>query len=367
MEGFEPSAPKNAVYMDKYNNYENKQIPGLWEYPLDGNLAVSWTTPIVPLELKGKPIIFVIQAGLGTSKGSDGWHELSVNGKDVLKFNTPYSENNVWQGKACSLSFHSLLVDKYNDMMGVMRIEVNSEYIKYGQAQLLVIRGNDNNSRAYFMLFESNAVGINIESVQQENEVSKRIVNAKKVIVPSAPPVEYIAKWHGMKPAAWSASVVPVKASEVMNIVIAGKTESDIRKEIETAVAARCWINEVYPDMQSLQNIPAGHSEWLKALDCVLWSSGPESIQQYASQRKNLKVSLVQKDEAKLLVMLSPGEIDMSSGIMTLQIPLPKTTWKAEVFVDGAKIVANYIHLNDDKGISFDLEVGKSAEIRINQ
>lgn len=367
MEGFDPLAPKAATYMSQYTNYAEKLTTSLWEYPLEGNLAVSWTTPIVPAELKGKPVIFVIQAGLGTSKGNNGWHELFVNGENVLKFNTPLNENNIWQGKACFLSFHALLVDGNNDMMGVMYIEVSPEYIKYGQPQKFTVKGGENNSLAYFMLFEGSAGEIKIEPLQRQNKVSKRILSVKSVFVPPDAPIEYIAKWRGMKQAAWSASAAPVKSPDVLNFIVSGKTEDEIRKAIDDAIAAQRWINEVYPDQKSLQNIPAGHLEWLKKLDCVLWLSGPEKIQRYTKLRKSLKVSSANKGETLRLVTLSAADKTLSHETVTLQIPLPKTTWDASVSVNGESIAANFIYLKDEKGISFDLEVGKISEIKINQ
>ncbi|MFA6567941.1 MAG: hypothetical protein WCS96_06985 [Victivallales bacterium] len=367
MEGFDPAASKKAVYMDEYTNYEKKQVPALWEYPLDGNLSVSWTTPIVQASLKGRPVAFVIQAGFGASKGSGGWHELSVNGENILRFNTPYNEKNEWQGKGCSLSFHTLWVDENNDMTGVMHIEISPEHIKYGQPQTFTIRGENNNSKSWFMLFEGNATGINIESLQQKNEVRKRIISIKSVSVPPDASVEYVAKWRGMKSAARSASIAQVQSPDVVNVVVSGKTEGDIRKEIEAAIAGQLWINEVYPDQKSLQDIPSEHSEWLKKLDCVLWLSEPEKIQRYVELRKNLKASLVRKDETRLLVTLSPANKIPVEGTVTLQIPLPKETWNAEVFINGAKTAAGFIYIKDDKGISFDLEAGENAEIHIDK
>jgi hypothetical protein len=367
LEGFDPGAPKTAAYIDKYINYEKKQNPSLWEYPHDGSLAVTWTSQSVPSALRGKPVMFAVEAGIGSSKGADGWHEFSVNGKKVLRFNTPYGEKIVWRDHDCTVTFHPLRVDENDDLLGIMYLEIAPAYLNYGQPQTFSVRGEDNNAKTWFMLFEGKAAGINIEALQQKNEVRKRIISIKSVFIPPDTPVECIAKWQGMKQAAWSASIAPVKSANVVNIVVSGKAEEAIRKEIEAAIAGHGWINEVYPDHKSLQNIPAAHAGWLQKMDCVLWESDPEKIQQYVESRKNFKVSLVSKGDAGLLVTLLPENKAKAAGAVTLQIPLPEAAWNVEVFINGVKTAANFIYLKDDKGVSFDLEAGKSAEINIKK
>lgn len=174
--------------------------------------------------------------------------------------------------------------------------------------------------------------------------------------------VEYIARWRGRKTAAWSASAAPVNSPEALNVTVAGKSESALRHEIENAIAGQRWINEVYPDQQALQQIPAAHSEWLKKLDCVLWTAKPEEIQRYAEQRKKLKAAVVSKNESLYLVTVTPSE---SAIQLTMQIPLPKSAWNAEVYINGIRTNAEYIYLKDDRGVSFDLRPEQSAEIRL--
>jgi hypothetical protein len=100
--GFDPVAPKSAAYTEEYGNYEGKMAPSLLEYALVGNLPVTWTAPSIPAGVRGKSVKFAIQAGPGAGKGKIGWHELSVNGKKVLRFNTPYAEKLVWQNHGCT-------------------------------------------------------------------------------------------------------------------------------------------------------------------------------------------------------------------------------------------------------------------------
>jgi hypothetical protein len=364
LEGFDPGGPKSALYTDKYENYEGKPTPSLWEYPLDGSLAVTWTSPSVPDSLRGKPVMFAIQAGLGASKGTNSWHELSVNGNKIVRFNAPYGEKLVWQDHGCTITFHSLRVDENDDLMGVMHLEIAPEYIHYGQPQTFAVQGENNNSKGWFMLFEGAALAGDVVEVQRKNEVARRIANIKNTVVPPDASPEYIAKWRGRKSAAWSASSAPVSSPDAVNVRVAGKTESALRLEIENAIAGQRWINEVYPDQQALRNIPPEHSEWLKKLDCVLWLSDAEEIQRYAKLRNELKATVVKEDESRLLVTLPPSEAAIP---VTVQIPLSKSVWGAEVSIDGVQVGAEYIYLKEDKGISFDLQAGQSAKICLNQ
>jgi len=362
LEGFDPTAPKTATYIDKYVNYEKKQTPSLWEYPIDGTLAVTWTSPSVPGSLSGKPMMFAVQAGLGASKGSSGWHELSVNGKKILRFNAPYSEKLVWRDHDCTITFHPLYVDGNDDLLGIMQLEIAPAYINYGQPQTFSVRGENNSSKTWFMLFQGSALINDFTQIQQKNKVAGRIISLKSVAPEAA--VEYIAKWRGRKTAAWSASAAPVNSPEAVNVTVAGKNEKALRQEIESAIAGQRWINEVYPDQQALQQIPAAHSDWLKKLDCVLWLARPEEIQRYAEQRKKLKAAVVSKNESLYLVTVTPSE---SAIQLTMQIPLPKSAWNAEVYINGVRTNAEYIYLKDDRGVSFDLRPEQSAEIRLKQ
>jgi len=361
LEGFDPAAPKAALYIATYTNYEKKQTPSLWEYPLDGSLSVTWTSKSVPDSLRGKPAVFAVQAGFGVSKGSAGWHELSVNGKKILRFNTTYGEKLVWRDHDCTVTFHPLLVDGNDDMIGIMYLEIAPAYINYGQPQTFSVRGENNSSKTWFMLFEGSALIGDIAAIQQKNKVAGRIASLKSVL---EVPTEYIAKWHGRKTAAWSASAAPVNSPDAVNVTVAGKTESALRLEIENAIAGQRWINEVYPDQQALQHIPTEHAEWLKKLDCVLWLAKPEEIQRYAEQRNKQKVAVVSKDESTRLVTITPSG---NAVPVTVQIPLPKAVWEADVYIDGTRVDAEYIYLKDDKGVSFELKAGQSAEIRLKQ
>ena len=361
LEGFDPAAPKTALYIATYTNYEKKQTPSLWEYPLDGSLSVTWTSKSVPDALRGKPVVFAVQAGFGVSKGSTGWHELSINGKKILRFNTTYGEKLVWRDHDCTVTFHPLLVDGNDDLIGIMYLEIAPAYINYGQPQTFSVKGESNNSKTWFMLFEGSALISDIAAIQQKNKVAGRIASLKSVL---EVPTEYIAKWRGRKTAAWSASAAPVNSPDAVNVTVAGKTESALRLEVENAIAGQRWINEVYPDQQALQHIPAEHSEWLKKLDCVLWLAKPEEIQRYAEQRNKQKVAVVSKDESTRLVTIAPSG---NAVPVTLQIPLSKAVWEAEVYIDGVRVDAEYIYLKDDKGVSFELKAGQSAEIRLKQ
>ncbi|MFA6101402.1 MAG: hypothetical protein WCV67_01045 [Victivallaceae bacterium] len=362
LEGFDPAAPKAAPFIDKYTNYEKKQTPSLWEYPLDGTLTLTWTSQPVPDGLRGKPVMFAIEAGLGASKGADGWHELSVNGKKILRFNTPYGEKLVWRDHDCTVTFHALLVDGNDDLIGIMYLEIAPAYLNYGQPQTFSVRGENNNAKNWFMLFEGGIMPDNPGRIQLGNKVGRRIAGIKSV----APemPAEYIAKWRGRKAAAWSASAAPVNSPDAVNVTVAGKSDSALRQEIEDAIAGQRWINEVYPDQQALQQISAGHVEWLKKLDCVLWVSSPGEIRRYAELRKKLKVEVVSKDESRHLVTIAPSGDAVS---LTVQVPLPKSAWDAEVYTDGARTDSGCIYLKEDKGVSFDLKPGQSAEIRLKQ
>jgi hypothetical protein len=364
MEGFDPAAAKSAAFTEEYANYEGKMAPSLLEYALDGNLAVTWTSPSVPAGVRGKPVKFAIQAGLGASKGNSGWHELSVNGKKILRFNTPYGEKLVWQDYGCRVTFRSLRVDENGDLMGIMHLEIAPEYIHYGQPQTFAVQGENNNSKTWFMLFEGAALAGDSVEVQRKNEVAGRIANIKNTVVPPDASPEYIAKWRGRKSAAWSASSAPVRSPDAVNVRVEGKTESALRLEIENTIAGQRWINEVYPDQQALLHIPPEHSEWLKKLDCVLWQASVEEIQRYAELMKVVKATVVKEDESRSLVTLTPSEAAIP---MTVQIPLSKSVWKAEVSMDGVPVAAEYIYLKDEKGISFDLKPGQSAKIRLRQ
>jgi hypothetical protein len=364
LEGFDPAAPKSAAFTQEYGNYGGKMAPSLLEYALDGNLAVTWNSPSVPAGVRGKPVQFAIQAGLGASKGNNGWHELSVNGKKILRFNTPYGEKLVWQDHGCTVTFHSLRVDENGDLMGIMHLEIAPEYINYGQPQTFSIKGENNNSKTWFMLLEGGGLAGDLVEAQRKNDVARKLANIKSAFVSSDAPAESIAKWRGRKSAAWSASAAPVHSPEAVNVSVAGKTESALRVEIENAIAGQRWINEVYPDQQALRTIPPEHSEWLKRLDCVLWQASAEEIQRYAELKKVVKATVVKEDESCSLVTLTPSE---SAIPMTVQIPLPKSVWKAEVSIDGVQVATEYIYLKDDKGITFDIRPGQSARIRVSQ
>jgi hypothetical protein len=308
--------------------------------------------------------MFAIQAGLGASKGANSWHELSVNGKKILRFNAPYGEKLVWQDHGCTVTFHSLRVDVNDDLIGIMHLEIAPEYINYGQPQTFSVKGENNNSKGWFMLFEGGALAGDITQIQQKNEVAGRIASSKSAFALANEPAKNIAKWRGRKSAAWSASVASVNSPDAANIAVAGKTESALRLEIENAIAGQRWINEVYPGQQALRNIPAGHSEWLKKLDCVLWRASADEIHRYAELRNQLKATVVKEDESSFRVMLTPSD---AASPLTVQIPLSNPVRGAEVSIDGVRVGAEYIYLKDDKGISFDLKAGQSAKIRLNQ
>jgi alpha-mannosidase len=122
----------------------------------DGTMSIEWETEPVPAEAGGRPATFVWLAGLATGKGAHRF-DLAVDGKPALSFRTSAdSSRKEWQETGAggvSLSFKTLMVDQFDELFGLMRLEVPATLLSPGRPLRLLVTGEKAGSNDWFMVF----------------------------------------------------------------------------------------------------------------------------------------------------------------------------------------------------------------------
>jgi hypothetical protein len=122
----------------------------------DGTMSAEWETEPVPAGWSGRPATFVWLAGLATGKGAHRF-DLSVDGKPALSFRTSAdSSRREWRetgAEGLSLSFETLMVDQFDELFGLMRLEVPPALLVPGRPLRLKVTGEKGGSSDWFMVF----------------------------------------------------------------------------------------------------------------------------------------------------------------------------------------------------------------------
>ncbi len=122
----------------------------------DGTMSAEWETEPVPAEKAGRPATFVWLAGLATGKGAHRF-DLAIDGKPALSFRTSAdSSRKEWRetgADGVSLSFKALMVDQFDELFGLMWLEVPPALLSPGRPLRLKVSGEKAGSNDWFMAF----------------------------------------------------------------------------------------------------------------------------------------------------------------------------------------------------------------------
>ncbi len=153
MEGFQKiiQASEKLDYFCYQTPFSEKNVETYLERATDGKQVVEWETPPVPTEFTGKQVTFVVACGFGTNIGIVS-HQMYVNGKKIIEFNTPERKDTVWKNKEISIFFDFAISDKYNDSFGVMYITLPPTLISYGKPVRFKVIGTKENSNSWFAI-----------------------------------------------------------------------------------------------------------------------------------------------------------------------------------------------------------------------
>jgi len=293
--------------------------------------------------MKEGRVSFAVACGLGANFGDDGVHELSMNGKKLLEFNTPYVEKLVVSSPDAAMTFQPSLVDGNNDLFGVMTITPAKELLRFGQGQRFEVKGKACASRAWFMLSQAPSSGEVIAPGIAEKIASIKAAQRETERRNGAG----VCDWPGGRKAAVSLVGAGFSRSAIEGAVFADMaTDTALDKVVENGG----WLIERYPEGADLQ----ARRDYLAKLDCVVWAADADAVLRYARARRQAKLLVEDKGPGRLqasLVGLPPG---YSGQALTVQVRLPANTWRAEAF-DQAKrpVPVEYIV---PRGLRFDMK-----------
>ena len=124
---------------------------------IDKNRFIEWTTEPLPENISGDFITFVWLAGIDVNADSHAY-DFFINGKKWFSFSNPTDQKNRhWQLKGdqgVDLEYHITAVDKNDDFMGYMFLQVPKSLFPSGQPLNLRVQGESAKSRSWFMIFK---------------------------------------------------------------------------------------------------------------------------------------------------------------------------------------------------------------------
>lgn len=137
---------------------------------VDSSGYIAWETETVPAILEEPFVSFVWMFGIDANP--DGHlYRLNLNGNYCLTFANPaLSSLDPWTVSGingCSLTFRTVMLDKYDDPMGYAVLKVPAAMVRKGFVQNIKITGESAASRVWYMTFES-PVQESLDIVQEE-------------------------------------------------------------------------------------------------------------------------------------------------------------------------------------------------------
>jgi alpha-mannosidase len=125
----------------------------------DGNMSISWATPVIGRNPSGKDLQLFLIAGMCLqgydNKGVDPGFEVLINGKPFFHFKNSMGENWTIQGPGGSrMVFNTVLKDQANDGFGYARIDIPASMAEAGKSINIQILGDSSGARHWFMVFQ---------------------------------------------------------------------------------------------------------------------------------------------------------------------------------------------------------------------
>ena len=122
----------------------------------DGSMAVEWETEPLPADWKGGPATFVFLAGHATGKGGHRF-DLVVDGRERLSFRSSADPSRrEWRETGTggiALEFKTLMVDQFDELFGLMWLEVPASLVRPGRPVRIRVTGEAAGSNDWFMVF----------------------------------------------------------------------------------------------------------------------------------------------------------------------------------------------------------------------
>ncbi len=166
----------SASHQAKYICYKEIQVDSFYEYPGRGNEFVEWQSETLAIQSANKPADFIIACAFGINMGTNGVHEFFVNDQKIIDFSPSYQKELTWQSAGVKLTFHTLYINKDNDIFGVMQINLPAEFIKSGEPVKFRVQGKNSECKSWFMLAQTDIEkDIDINAYQVKNSIDKQL------------------------------------------------------------------------------------------------------------------------------------------------------------------------------------------------
>ena len=142
-----------------YHSHESYINDALLTRCTDGNMAIEWKTQVIPSDYNDKEVTFTWIAGYscGTSSANRKF-DVYINNELVVTFTTLYPKSpRTWKFEGKNnvvLSFEEKIRDNVDDVMGNMFIKVPTSIYKPGEALLMKIVGEKEDSKDWYMTFK---------------------------------------------------------------------------------------------------------------------------------------------------------------------------------------------------------------------
>jgi alpha-mannosidase len=125
---------------------------------IDSKMFIQWQTQPVPEHFKENELNFIWMFGLDVNEENRRF-QLMVNDTPLFTFKTPStSRQKLWNFKnsdGSALTLRTVMIDKYDDLMGYAILKLPKSYLTPGKPLTLKVVGESAGSNAWYMTFKS--------------------------------------------------------------------------------------------------------------------------------------------------------------------------------------------------------------------